>query len=170
MDYVDSMLFGRDRHRTRRTLVLAAAVFFASLVLYTSFPIYDGLPVTYLLIVPSVPVLAGAVALISAYRNDGLLASAVVPVMAVLGLELSLALWLSFDLVPSYDPAGFGFVPVLLAAAFGIGRRRRRRRGWHTTCRSPYQFVSSERVPDANLDFLNFPRPKHLVTGYATGR
>ena len=116
-----AVLFGRDRHRTRRTLVLAAAVFLASFVLYTSFPIYDGLPLTYLLIIPSIPVLAGAVALISAYRNDGLLVSALVPVMAVLGLELSVALWLAFDLVPSYDPAGFGFVPVLLAAAFAIG-------------------------------------------------
>lgn len=116
-----AVLFGRDRHHTRRTLILAAAVFLASFVLYTSFPLYDGLPLTYLLIIPSIPVLAGAVALISAYRNDGLLVSALVPVMAVLGLELSVALWLAFDLVPSYDPAGFGFVPVLLAAAFGIG-------------------------------------------------
>lgn len=116
-----SVLFGRDRHRTRQVLILAASIFFASLVLYTSFPVYDDFPFAFLVIVPSIPVLAGAVAVVSAYLNDGLLVSAVVPVMAVLGLELSLGIWLYFDLVPSYDPAGFGFVPILLAVAFGIG-------------------------------------------------
>ena len=116
-----SILFGRNQHRTRQILTLAAGIFFASLVLYTSFPVYEGLPATFLVIVPSIPIIAGAVALVSAYLNDGLLVSALVPVMAVIGLELSLGIWLYFDLVPSYDPAGFGFIPVLLALAFGIG-------------------------------------------------
>jgi hypothetical protein len=122
MSYANSsILFGRDRHRTRQALILAAVVFVASLVVYTSFPIYDDLPLTFVVIIPSIPVFAGAGALVSAYHNDGLLVSAVVPVMAVLGLEVSLAIWLAFDLVPSYDPAGFGFVPGLLVLAFGIG-------------------------------------------------
>ena len=122
MSYANSpVLFGRDRHRTRQVLILAASIFFASLVVYTSFPVYEGLPLTFLVIVPSIPVIAGAVALVSAYLNDGLLVSAIVPVMAVIGMELSLGIWLYFDLVPSYDPAGFGFIPGLLALAFGIG-------------------------------------------------
>lgn len=115
------VLFGRDRGRTRQALILAVAIFFASLVVYTSFPIYDGLPLTFLVIVPSIPVIAGAMAIVSSYLNDGLLVSALIPVMAVIGLELSLGIWLYFDLVPSYDPAGFGFIPILLALAFGIG-------------------------------------------------
>ena len=115
------ILFGRNQHRTRQVLILAAVVLFASLVVYTIFPIYDGLPLTFLVIVPSIPAIAGAVALVSAYLNDGLLVSALVPVMAVIGLELSLGIWLYFGLVPSYDPAGFGFIPLLLALAFGIG-------------------------------------------------
>ena len=122
MSYANSsVLFGRDRHLTRQALVLAAVVFFASLVVYTSFPVWDGLSITFVVVVPSVPVIAGAVALVSAYRNDGLLVSALVPVMAVVGLELALGIWLYFDLVPSYDPAGFGFMPILLVLAFGIG-------------------------------------------------
>jgi hypothetical protein len=122
MSYANSpVLFGRDRHRTRQVLILATIIFLASLVVYTSFPMYAGLPLTFLVIVPSIPVVAGAVALASAYLNDGLLVSALVPVMAVVGLELSLGVWLYFDLVPSYDPAGFGFIPILLALAFGIG-------------------------------------------------
>ena len=122
MSYANSsVLLGRDRHRTRRFLILAAVIFFASLVVYTSFPVWEGLPFTFLLIVPSIPVIAGAVALVSAYLNDGLLVSALMPVMAVIGLELSLGIWLYFNLVPSYNPAGFGFIPVLLALAFGIG-------------------------------------------------
>jgi hypothetical protein len=122
MSYANSpVLFGRDRHRTRQALILAAVIFFASLVVYTSFPVYEGLPLTFLVIVPSIPVIAGAVALVSAYLNDGLLVSALVPVMAVIGLELSLGIWLYFDLVPSYDPAGFSFILGLLALAFGIG-------------------------------------------------
>jgi hypothetical protein len=115
------ILFGRDQHRTRQVLILAAIIFFASLVVYTSFPVYEGLPLAFVVIVPSIPVIAGAVALASAYLNDGLLVSALVPVMAVIGMELSLGIWLYFDLVPSYDPAGFGFIPILLALAFGIG-------------------------------------------------
>ena len=115
------VLFGRNQHRTRQVLILAAITFFASLLVYTGFPIYEGVPFTFLLIVPSIPLLAGAVALVTAYLNDGLLVSALVPVMAVIGLELSLGIWLYFDLVPSYDPAGFGFIPGLLALAFGIG-------------------------------------------------
>lgn len=95
--------------------------FITSFVMYTSFPVYDGLPLTFLVIVPSIPVIAGVVTLVSAYRNDGLIVSAVMPVMAVLGLELSLGIWLYFDLVPSNNPTGFGFIPILLAAAFGIG-------------------------------------------------
>ena len=115
------VLFGRNQHRTRQVLILAAVVLFASLVVYTSFPIYEGLSLTFLVIVPSIPVIAGVVALVSAFLNDGLLVSALVPVMAVIGLELSLGIWLYFGLVPSYDPAGFGFIPLLLALAFGIG-------------------------------------------------
>ena len=114
------ILFGRNQHCTQQILILAVAVLIASLVVYTSFPIYDGLSL-FVAIVPSIPVIAGAVALFSAYLNDGLLVSALVPVMAVVGLELSLGIWLYFDLVPSYDPAGFGFIPLLLALAFGIG-------------------------------------------------
>ena len=122
MSYANSpVLFGRNQHRTRQVLVLAAVTFFASLVVYTGFPVYESLPFTFLLIVPSVPLVAGAVALVTAYLNDGLLVSALVPVMAVIGLEISLGIWLYFDLVPSYDPAGFGFIPGLLALAFGIG-------------------------------------------------
>ncbi|WP_231190262.1 hypothetical protein [Haladaptatus sp. DYF46] len=122
MSYANSsVLFGRDRHRTRQVLLLATIIFFASLVVYTSFPIYESFPFTFVVVVPSIPVIAGAVALVSAYLNDGLLVSALVPVMAVIGMELSLGIWLYFDLVPSYDPAGFGFIPVLLAVAFGIG-------------------------------------------------
>lgn len=122
MSYANApILFGRNQHRTRQVLVLAAVTFFASLVVYTGFPVYEGLPFTFLLIVPSIPLLAGAVAIVTAYLNDGLLVSALVPVMAVIGLEFSLGIWLYFDLVPSYDPAGFGFVPTLLALAFGIG-------------------------------------------------
>ena len=115
------ILFGRNQYRTRQILILAAVTFFGSLVVYTSFPVYEGLPLTFLVIVPSIPVIAGAVTLVSAYLNDGLLVSALVPVMAVIGLELSLGIWLYFGLVPSYDPAGFGFIPILLALAFGIG-------------------------------------------------
>ena len=115
------ILFGRNQHRTRQVLIFAVVIFFVSLVLYTSFPVYDGLPVTFLVIVPSISIIAGAVALVSAYLNDGLLVSALVPVMAVIGLEISLGIWLYFDLVPSYDPAGFGFIPGFLALAFGIG-------------------------------------------------
>jgi hypothetical protein len=122
MSYANSsVLLGRDRHLTRRFLILAVVIFFASLVLYTSFPVWDGLPFTFLLVVPSIPILAGTLALVSAYLNDGLLVSALIPVMAVLGLELSLGIWLYFDLVPSYTPTGFGFIPILLALAFGIG-------------------------------------------------
>ena len=115
------ILFGRNQHRTRQILILAVAILLTSLVVYTSFPVYDGLPITFVLILPSIPVIAGSVALVSAYLNDGLLVSALVPVMAVIGLELSLGIWLYFDLVPSYDPTGFGFIPLLLALAFGIG-------------------------------------------------
>jgi hypothetical protein len=122
MRYVNSpVLFGRDRYRTRQALILGVVIFFASLVVYTSFPVWDGLPFAFLLVVPSIPVIAGAVALVNAYFNDGLLVSALMPVVAVLGLELSLGIWLYFDLVPSYDPAGFGFIAILLALAFGIG-------------------------------------------------
>lgn len=122
MSYANTaVLFGRDRHRTRQFLILAAVIFFASLVLYTSFPVYEGLPLTFVVIVPSIPVIAGTVALVSAYLNDGLLVSALIPVAAVLGLELSLGIWLYFNLVPSYNPSGFGFIPMLLALAFGIG-------------------------------------------------
>jgi hypothetical protein len=122
MSYANSsVLLGRDRHLTRRFLILAAVIFFASLVLYTSFPVWDGLPLTFVVVVPSIPLIAGTLALVSAYLNDGLLVSALIPVMAVLGLELSLGLWLYFNLVPSYTPAGFGFIPILLALAFGIG-------------------------------------------------
>lgn len=116
-----SVLIGRDRQLTRQFLILAAVVFFASLLLYTSFPIWDGLPLTFLLVVPSIPIIAGTLALVCAYLNDGLLVSALMPVTAVLGLELSLGIWLYFDLVPSYNPAGFEFIPILLTAAFGIG-------------------------------------------------
>lgn len=116
-----SVLFGRDRHRTRQYLILAAVIFFASLVVYTSFPVYEGLPFTYLVIVPSIPIIAGTLALVSGYLNDGLLVSALMPVMAVLGLELVLGIWLYFNLVPSYTPTGFGFIPVFLVVAFGIG-------------------------------------------------
>lgn len=116
-----SVLFGRDRHRTRQYLILAAVIFFASLVVYTSFPVYEGLPFTYLVIVPSIPIIAGTLALVSGYLNDGLLVSALMPVMAVLGLELALGIWLYFNLVPSYTPTGFGFIPVFLVVAFGIG-------------------------------------------------
>ena len=115
------ILFGRNRHRTQQVLILAAITFFASLIVYTGFPVYDGLPFAFLLIVPSIPLLAGAAVLVAAYLNDGLLVSALVPVMAVIGMELSLGIWLYFDLVPSYDPAGFGFIPRLLVLAFGIG-------------------------------------------------
>ncbi|RRJ33102.1 hypothetical protein [Halocatena pleomorpha] len=122
MSYANSsVLFGRDRQLTRRFLVLAAVIFVASFVVYTSFPVYEGLPLTFLLIVPSIPIMAGTLALVSAYLNDGLLVSALLPVMAVLGLELSLGIWLYFDLVPSYDPAGISFVPLLITVAFGIG-------------------------------------------------
>lgn len=116
-----SVLFGRDRHLTRQYLILTAVIFFASFVLYTSFPVYEGLPFTYLVIVPSIPIIAGSLALVSAYLNDGLLVSALMPVMAVLGLELALSIWLYFNLVPSYTPSGFGFIPILLVVAFGIG-------------------------------------------------
>lgn len=115
------VLFGRDRHRTRQILILAAITFLASLIVYTGFPVYDGLPFAFLLIIPSIPLLAGTVALVAAYLNDGLLVSALVPVMATVGMELSLGIWLYFDLVPSYDPAGFNFIPGLLVLAFGIG-------------------------------------------------
>lgn len=122
MSYANSsVLFGRDRHITRQLLILAAVIFFASLVVYTSFPVYERLPLTFVVIVPSIPVIAGTVALVSAYLNDGLLVSALMPVMAVLGLELSLGIWLYFNLVPGYNPAGFVFIPILLALAFGIG-------------------------------------------------
>ncbi len=122
MSYVNSsILFGRDRHRTRQYLILAAVIFFASFVVYTSFPVYEGLPFTFLVIVPSVPIIAGTLALVSAYLNDGLIVSALMPVMAVLGLELSLGIWLYFNLVPSYEPAGLSFIPILVIFAFGIG-------------------------------------------------
>lgn len=116
-----SVLFGRNRHLARQFLILTVVVFFSSLVLYTSFPVWDGLPFTFLLIVPSIPIIAGTLALVSAYLNDGLLVSALMPVAAVLGLELSLGIWLYFDLVPSYNPASLDFIPILLALAFGIG-------------------------------------------------
>ncbi len=116
-----SALFGRDRHLTRQFLILAAVIFFASLVVYTSFPVYEGLPLAYLLIAPSMPIIAGTLALVSAYLNDGLLVSALMPVMAVLGSELALGIWLYFNIFPAYDPSGFGFIPILLVLAFVIG-------------------------------------------------
>lgn len=116
-----SVLFGRDQHLTRLHLILAGVIFFASLALYTSFPVYVGLPLTFVVIVSSIPIIAGAAALISAYLNDGLLVSALIPVMSVLGLEFSLGIWLYFNIVPSYDPSGFGFIPILLIFGFMIG-------------------------------------------------
>lgn len=122
MSYASSpVLFGRDRQLTRQFIILAAVIFVASLVVYTSFPVYERLPFTYLVIVSSIPIIAGTLALVSAYLNDGLLVSALIPVMAVIGLELSLGIWLYFDLVPSYTPSGFGFIPILLVSAFVIG-------------------------------------------------
>lgn len=122
MSYTNSpVLFGRDSQRTRQTLAIAGLVFLASLVLYTSFPVYDGVPYTYLLILPSIPLIAAAMTVASAYRNEGLIVSALIPVMAVFGLELSLGIWLYFNLVPSYDPSGFGFVPLYPIVAFVLG-------------------------------------------------
>ncbi|WP_248910718.1 hypothetical protein [Halocatena marina] len=120
-----SMLFGRDLHRSRQFLSLAAAVCFGSLALYGVASI-DAVPFLWqLMYVPVLIAVGGAV--VNAYLNDGLLVSA----LSTTGIALAVALahvittvitqGLSAILSPFTEFPGGGFYLTLTVVLFGVG-------------------------------------------------
>ncbi|WP_160135593.1 hypothetical protein [Halococcus salsus] len=120
-----SILFGRDRHRSRQFLSLAAAVCFGSLAFYGVASI-DAVPFLWQLVyVPVLIAVGGAV--VNAYLNDGLFVSALNTAGIALAVVLAhvitavLTRGLSAILSPFTGFPGGGFYLSLTVVLLGVG-------------------------------------------------
>ena len=112
-----SILFGRDQHRSRQFLILAAAIFLVSIAFYGGVAI-DAIPFIWQLAYVPVLIAVGG-AMVNAYLNGGLLVSA----MNTVGIALAVVLThgISAILFPSSYHPGVAFYLVFTVIFLGIG-------------------------------------------------
>lgn len=114
-----SVLFGRNQHRTRQFLSLAAAIFLASTVFYGGAAI-DAIPFIWQL--AYVPVVIGVGgALVNAYLNDGLLVSVLCTVGVALAVVFTHGINVIADSSASFPSEAYYLSITVILLGIGVG-------------------------------------------------
>lgn len=117
-----SALCGRDQHRSRQFLSLAAAIFLVCTVFYSGTGI-GAIPFIWQLVyVPVVIAVGGAI--VNAYLNDGLLVSIMITLAFPLGWALAggIGIILGEFVYKSYVQVGLFFLSVtVISISLGVG-------------------------------------------------